>query len=700
MNTNSFTGSLTRGAFTRTADANARSRAWQHDLLSLGLIVAWVLLALTLVYRVPQTLNVNLGTTYARAHLRGFDQPEHNAEYNYAFSGERAQIFLGGAGSGVFMTTLRFDGVRPAHAEPARVFLGAPQALVGLQPTPGLRSYHMLVPSANGDLDLQIFANPFQPSEHDPRRLGIPVDMFTAQPLTPGLPLRAAAMILAIAVGLYALARRLAFQPAASALLALLLVSSMIYGLLVARLLITVGLIYWLVVVLGLHAALWPLQRAARAIYDRANVPLAIDEEHWLWRIFVAATLVKLGGMLYPHAIIFDEAAHVLRMKWILEGRFMELYRPGYTSFMGETVGLGSGQFPYSPLWYLVVVPFHFLGLGLNDTTNGLSGLMDVSKLFPIHLIARVTTGSRRTALFAAALYQLLPMPYFLLSWGNYPTQFGLWAALLATAFLVVHYQRFGQEALSRQTFWIWAGLLALAILSYTVLGVFSVTLFGLIGLLGLFQRGGLGLKRLRFIVGGMLVAELFCFVIYHAQFAQAIVMDTLPAIVSGTVDRVDNPLDAEAEARENPLANFKANNQFTISHYTPLVLVLAAFGGLGLAYHAETRRWWPIWGAWLGVFVLYTLVSAFIADMVLKHVFFIMPLMSIWAAYVLNWWWRRGWAGRAAVAMVLIFLAVDVAQRGHFYLLIKRHTPPEQQAVVERRLALAIDPWRYKGDS
>ena len=676
VNTNSFTGSLTRAVLARSAAAQGSAWAWQRDLLGVALLAAWVLLALALVYRLPQTLSIDLGTTYARAYLRGFDQLEQNEEYNYAFSRERAQIFFGGVGSGVFTTTLRFDGVRPAQADPARVFLGGPQTPVGFMPPNGLRSYHVLVPAASGDLDMRIIANPFQPSERDSRQLGIPVDAFSARPLTPGVPLRAGLMVLATALGLYALARRLAFRPNLSALLALLIVSSAIYGLLTNRLLITVGLGYWLAIVLGLHAALWPLRRLVGAVYDRSGVALATGEEHWLWRIFAAATLVKLGGMLYPHAIIFDEAAHVLRMSWLLEGRFMELYRPGYTSYMGGTVGLSGGQFPYSPLWYLVVVPFSFLGLGLSDATNGLSALMDVSKLFPIHLIARVTTGSRRTALYAAALYNLLPMPYFLLSWGNYPTQFGLWASLLATAFLALHYQRFAQGALSWRTFTIWVALLALAILSYTVLGVFSVTLFVLIGLFGLVQRGGLGRRRLRFIVTGLLAAELFCFAIYHVQFAQAIVMETLPAIVAGTVDRVDNPLNAAAEARENPLANFVANNLFTVGHFTPLMLVLTALGGLGLALQAHTRRWWPIWGAWLGIFVLYSLISAFIADMVLKHVFFMMPLVAIWSAYVLSHWWRRGWGGRAAVLTVLCFLAVEVAQRGHFYLLIKRHTP------------------------
>ncbi len=670
MNTNSFTGSLARGDVAHKASAHERASGWRHDAVWLGVISLWVILALGLVYRTPQPLTVDIGSSYARAYLRGFDKPERNERYTYAFTRDQAQIFVPGAGGGVFDATLRFDATRPAGAPPALVRLNAAQTTLALQASAGLRSYHLLLPATNGDLDLRITSTTFRPGANDPRELGLPIESFAARTLTATPPLRMGLLVLALAVGLYALARRLALRVDVSALLVLVIVSSLIYGLFAARLLITVGLVRWLVVLLGLHVALWPLRPLVRTLYRRSAVPLTDAEETWLWRIFAAATFVKVGGILYPHAIIFDQAAHVSRMGWILDGRFMELYRPGYTSYMGDTVGLGGGQFPYSPLWYLVVLPFHFLGLGLADATNGLSALMDVSKLFPIHLIARVTLGSWRTALYAAALYHLLPMPYFLLSWGNYPTQFGLWAALLVTAFLVVHYERFA----TRRVFWMWVGLMVLAILSYTVLGAFTITLVTLIGIFGLLQRSGLGRKRLRFIVVGMIVAELFCFTIYHVQFAQAMVFDTLPAIVSGTADRLDNPLDAQAEARENALANIQANNQFTVGHFTPLVLLLTGLGSLLLLNDGRMRRWWPLWAAWLGIFVIYTLLSAYVADMVLKHVFFMMPLVCIWTAACLDRWWRRGWGGQLAVLTVLLFLAVDVMQRGHFYLLVKRH--------------------------
>lgn len=669
MNIDSFTGSLARRVEGRPADRD-RWGAKSHDVLSMSLIGLWVLIALGLLYRIPQPLQIDLGSSFGRAYVRGFEAPERNEQYSYAFSHARAQMFVPAAGGGTFNSVVRFNGERPAEAEPARVSLGSAAALVTFLPATTDRFYHVLLPASSGDLSMQVVTNPFRAGPNDPRMLGIPIDSLTVQGTAGALPTRASLLILLVGLGWYALARRLAFTPMLAVLFVLALLSSLLYGMFSARLLITVGLVRFVVVLFGLHLTLWPLRAGARAIYERLGTPLAPIEEVWLWRIFAAATLVKLSGMLYPHVIIFDQAAHVLRMQWLLEGRFMELYQPGYTSYMGDTVGLGSGQFPYSPLWYLLVTPFHFLGLGLPDATNGLSALMDVSKLFPIHLIARVTLDSRRGALYAAGLYHLIPMPYFLLSWGNYPTQFGLWATLLATAFLVVCYKRFS----SRRAFWLWTALMVLAILSYTVLGVFAITFFGLLGLLGLLQRDGLGPQRLRFIVGGIIAAELFCLVIYHVQFAGPLLRDTLPALLSGTAERIDAPLDPNAEARVNALANFMANNQFTVNHFTILTLGLAVVGGGMLARDPHTRRWWPLWLAWLAIFVLYSLVSAYVADMVLKHVFFIMPLIVIAVATVLDRWWRHSVVGRVAVVGVLLFLAIEVAERGHHYLLVKRH--------------------------
>lgn len=631
-------------------------------LLGVGVLALVWLVALP---RAPQA--VDLGSSYSRAYVRGFYPPQRDQRFSYMFTGEQAEIALPGVGGGWMVATLRVDASRPAGVAPAVVRLTTGAVRLAFRPLPTLRTYHLLAASEHGDLRLHLVVNPFQARERVPRQLGIPIDSITVQPLTilPALVMSAQAALLTL--GTFLLLRRLGWGPGLSLALTAAALAALGAGLFTARLLITVALTRWLVVLTLTHALLC-LAPLLRWLYTRAGVPLLPWEEAWLWRIVCGATLLKLGGMLYPHAIIFDEAAHVLRMHWILEGRFLELYRPGYTSYMGDTVGLEGGQLPYSPLWYLIVTPFHFLGLDLGDATNGLSALMDVSKTFLIHIIGRVTLARARPALLAAALYHLIPMPYFMLSWGNYPTQFGLWASLLTTAFLVTRWHALH----GWRTFLLWSALLALSILSYTVLGVVNASFLLLIGLLALIQQRGAGWRRLRFIVAGLLAAELFCFAIYHVQFARVMVVETLPALIDGLSERLNRPLTAQAEARDNALANFSANNQFTVNHFTPLAL-MAALPGYALLF-VRARRWWPLWAAWLGMFVVYSLFSGFVADMVLKHVFFIMPLVCIALAVVLERWWRAGPAGRLAALAIGLFLAAEVIERGHFYLLVKRH--------------------------
>lgn len=82
---------------------------------------------------------------------------------------------------------------------------------------------------------------------------------------------------------------------------------------------------------------------------------------------------------------------------------------------------------------------------------------------------------------------------------------------------------------------------------------------------------------------------------------------------------------------------------------------------------------WTWLW-CMLGIFVLYTFVSAYVADMVLKHILFVMPLMCISAALALDMLWKRWRYGGSITIMVILFLCAVTVERWWFYLLIKRH--------------------------
>jgi len=66
--------------------------------------------------------------------------------------------------------------------------------------------------------------------------------------------------------------------------------------------------------------------------------------------------------------------------------------------------------------------------------------------------------------------------------------------------------------------------------------------------------------------------------------------------------------------------------------------------------------------------------VSWNIADMILKQVFFMLPLAALCMALALEWLWKQWWIGRTAVVLTLVYLALRVADRWYEYIMVKRH--------------------------
>src|SRR6185503_11258486 len=149
-------------------------------------------------------------------------------------------------------------------------------------------------------------------------------------------------------------------------------------------------------------------------------------------------------------------------------------------TLLGATVGLEGGHFPYSPLWYLITAPFGLLGADLGIASNALNAALDVSRSLLIAYLALRLFENQRAALFAAGIYHLLPMPYYLLSWGNWPTQLGLWGALLLIAVVAATFEHPGERA----TLALLTGAALVAMLTYTVLGIVAFTMIGMLALL------------------------------------------------------------------------------------------------------------------------------------------------------------------------------------------------------------------------
>ncbi len=641
-----------------------RAIDWRADLPPLLLVLLLTAVATILAYRVPTNSHLELGTSYARPYLSGFTEPEANQQYDYAFTTADAEIRFPGVGTGVHRLRVRMTG--PAGVAPPQLTLQADRRVVGsftLRPHPA--TYHLLAPS-DGDLAVRWFSPTFVPGGDDTRRVGVVVDWAAAQPLqvhaAPGQLLN----LLAVALLSYLLLRQLGLRPPGALALAGLAVLALAGLLATERIWWTIYTPRLAGLLLGLNLALPPARALTRWAWARGGVALDARGERWLWRILMLAALVKIGGVIYPQIIVFDERWHVPRTQMVLDGQFVDLIVPSRVTLLGATVGLEGGHFPYSPLWYLLTAPLGMLGADLGIASNVLNAALDVSRSLLIAYLALRLFESRRAALFAAGIYHLLPMPYYLLSWGNWPTQLGLWGALLLIAIVAATFERPGD----RRTLALLTAAAALAMLTYTVVGIVAFTMIGMLALMEwLRRRDPEGVLRGRTMIVALIAAELIAFLAYHIWYVPTILAQTLPAITQAVAS--DHELDGAPKA--GLLANLGWNWGYAQNHLTWAVIPLIPIG-LVLAWRRAGRAR-GLLVAWALILPVYSLFSWLVADMIFKHLFFLLPLVALCMGLVHAALWSRGrWAGRLVSVATLLYLAAFCFERWYGYIMIKRH--------------------------
>lgn len=632
---------------------------------------ALALLSLLVAYQSPLPVTVRPGTSYGRPHVVGFHEPEHAPGLDYAYTREQA--------------TLHFPGI--GHA-PARLYVRMGGGVAGVRQTFAAGGVPLAEVPAGTDLTTYIFALPAEasrggslllswegaaaPAPGDPRRLGIAVERVTWVPAGGFVePDWGQVLYLALAtMALYLIGRGLDLRPASAALFSAALVLAVALGIALARLYLTVYTPLLAALLLALALLLPLLRRATLSFLRRLGLAQTPGTEAWFWRITALAAIVKLGGVLYPHLIVLDVGPHAYRVYRFLSGDADSLFLPSRYSHLGETVGLEGGQFPYSPLFHLLSAPLALLPIPLPLAMGLVNGLLDVARSLLLYLLATRLAGRQRVGLWAALFYAILPAPYYLLSWGNYPTQLGLFAALVALVFLVVQDERFGRWSVLPG----WTLVVLLALFSYTVVGVLlAVVLILLVPLeLLLSPRPG-RLRRAVLIPAGLILAEAIALALYHSNFI-ATVPETLPALLQAAAAKATGLGPLGVDPRESLLSNWVANWIFVANHLTEIGVVFAGVGVARLFAEPTRRRWRGLLLAWLLIFPLFALFSGLVADMVLKHIFFMFPLFCLGAGVLAETLWRRAWAGRAAALLLALLLAGLSMLRWLEYILVKRH--------------------------
>jgi hypothetical protein len=636
-------------------------RRWRHDLFRvIGLAILGILCAGLSAVVLP-TGRIDIGTTYALPYISGFHGLERNQQFSYAFTKEQATVAFPGIGANWTVVAMRASGYRPDGVPPAEVTITADRLdPVTIRLRRQVARYYVLLPPGDDYLRLHFTSSTFS-TPSDPRELGFAIDWVRAYQLVYGWPWQQSVHLALIGVLGYWLMRRLAVTPMPAVVIttvALVVLAGLLATFPLEWAIFT-PMLWWLFV--GLHVVLGPLRALTRFAFVRGGETLPQWYETWLWRIVVCAAIIKIGGVIYPQTIVYDERWHVPRTQMVLDGRFMELVIPSRVTLLGDTVGFEGGHFPYSPLWYLITAPFGLIGIDLGLASNVLNTALDVSRSLLIAYITLRLFGQPGIAVAAAGCYHLLLMPYFLISWGNWPTQLGLWGTLVLIAVVLAYHD----DPTDRWTVWGLAAAATLAILTYTVVGIMAFTMMGIYAIAELIRRESLAVQRGRSVILGLVIAEGVAFVIYHMWYVPTIVTETLPAITSALDRRI-------ARANPLPLPTPAIDAAFILNHLTwPGIFLIV--GGAVLAW-LSAKRAHALLLAWWSILILYSLVNWTIADMILKHVFFMLPLAAICMALALNWLWKQSVPGRIVAGLSLAYLALSVAARWYHFIMEKRH--------------------------
>ncbi|HYP21470.1 MAG TPA: hypothetical protein VEY08_15465 [Chloroflexia bacterium] len=659
-------------------------------------VFAGVLATLALVvlaYQVRPTYAIGVGTPPDTSIVRGFNTPEQmQGEVPQAFrwTTEESFITLRDVGRQDFSVILTVSGFRPEGQEPARlkVDVGG-RTVLDVEPAPQLTNYSFEVSRddvSDGTLVMKLSSNTFvPPGDPNPRPLGVVVtgalvepgthpDRFIEPPWRVVVGLVSAAAMMGVLLALLGWGvGAVAWGSALVGLLAgWLLVSN--------RLWLTSGRWYesWPQALLagavfaGLVAgAGWLLQRLTGARWPA-------HDRRILLSVMLLALVVRFAGQLHPLIHIIDLVFHSHRFDTVQAGQLL---------FTIRSDEWGGHETFYLPTPYVFMLPLQWL---LNDqllvirlSTVAL-GTLGAGLLY---LTAVASTGDRRAALLASALYVVVPIAVLPYSWGITSNLFGEFFALGAMTLLVTSYRYIRP---TRPAFWALLLLLLPALLSHP--GV--VQLMGLaVGLTGLLwalfgRRSQPGLEQAVpagvWVLSALLLGVGLAYMLYYGYFA-ADMLGTLQQIraeraaqaqpgavhllVGGSVsDRSLGLIVRYAETRREWLVGGLLGFWTEAQAYYRVWPIGAAL--LGFVSVWPSRRLRGLWAVkrrvlvltalgWGGAVLAFALVG-WTMNLYVRYALFALPLACLGSGVVLSKVWRRGWAGSLLVCLVLAYFAFE----------------------------------------
>jgi hypothetical protein len=509
-----------------------------------------------------------------------------------------------------------------------------------------------------GDVRID-FGSPTFRAGTDLRDLGFTADFVRVE--LPGgfvLPsLDRLAALLFCALLLYLLMRAVWLTPNAAGLLTGFFLLGCAGAVAVQRLLLTVFSVRMLFTLLCALLVAILVEAAARWLVRSAGLGGPGRVPEWAWAglraLLAISVALKVGGVLYPHTFIIDAYFHLKEITYMAEGRPWE-------QFFGKNLALsvmprdewGSARafIPYSPFFYVVAAPLHKLAVPTALSVPVVMAAFEGIKVALVFLLGIAFSRGRRAAslaLGAAAIYAFTPATFLLQQWGNWPTQLSLWLVTLWAVITCLFWRR-----ITSPPVWIAStGVLALALLSYTVTAAYTGVFAGMLVAGGILFAGRPRTRWMALALS-LLVACVVALVVFYGQYVDDVLGETLPTF-------------GQAVEEQGKLTTLRSSWPAFLTGTLGQAMQsynLAVVYGLGLAGAAwvlfrgrrsqvESRKsqfslvgfrpatfdlrlaTWKVWlVAWLLTFPLFTFLDYYV-DQALKEFWYALPAIAVVAS-------------------------------------------------------------------
>lgn len=451
--------------------------------LPIWLLTSAFLVALAALYQIPHSYTIDIGSPSDQAYVRNFHARLSDARHTYRWSDVYGYLsFPGLGGSRPFTISVEFDSVRTA---PVTLIVNG-VSLFSRTVHPGWQTVTLAVDSshpsalASRDAVLEIRAPDFRTEDSPAESKGVKVASVHVQQAPSGgfvtppylrVALLAAAIILA-----YLFVGRALFGFAA-------LSRTRLWGLL-AALLSSAGLVAWLlanpvalsaasshlvVTSLSMFILLVLVERIVKGLAHPPSTAFAFTTRGLALCVALGFGL-RYGGMALPQSVIIDMPWHMKWLEILLSGNWQALYFPSAEGLSSVPKEWGLNVLiPKSPLFYFAAAPFSILPFDIETLVKWLTCLIDATLILAAFQLVLRLGGSHKAAVWASALYALMPLAFRAFAYGILPTIFAQW---LATAVFVALLLLKGTSWSALQ----WVGmvlLVALALLAFPTVALF-----------------------------------------------------------------------------------------------------------------------------------------------------------------------------------------------------------------------------------